>query len=1048
MSSSSEEWITRMHAPGRWSFRDEPPTRTPGGGRAAPSGFVLEQDLDHRFRYDDAPAPASAAADDGRLRALAEDFAAARFLGTGRGGDDGGRFAGLGEEEDGEDGEEDAVGEEEEVVGDDEGDGGAGAGGEVDDEDDDEVEKSLPEHACAYCGVHRAASVAMCGVCRRWFCNGRGNTSGSHIVSHLVLARHRELVLHAESPLGDTALECYLCGCKNVFILGFVPSNKDAVVMLVCREPCAHAAELRGADWDPTRWQPLVSDRCLLPWLVAVPSEKEQLRARQILGPEISRLEEMWQAEPEASASDARRAAAAAAPGVGQDTTATALLRYEDAYQYQSIFRSLVGLEAEYDRKMKENQTKGGVAVRWEMGLNKCRVAYFTFSKAEFELRLMQGDELRLRHNGSPNRPRWNCVGHIIKLTNNEEVALELRSNAGVPLDVTDGYEVDYMWKSTSFDRMQIAMKQFATNSGSVSGPIYHKLLGHEVDLPPLRTQLPASFSAPGLPELNPSQSEAVRSVLQAPLTLIQGPPGTGKTVTSASIVYHLARLQGNPGQVLVCAPSNIAVDHLAERVHATGLKVVRLCSKSREAVSSPVEFLTLHYMVRRLGGGVAATGRGELQKLLALRDEQGELSTEDERRYKNLKYEAERSVLRSAEVVCCTCVGAGDPRLRGLRFTKVLVDESTQAAEPECLIPLVSGARQVVLVGDHCQLGPVIMCKRAARAGLSQSLFERLVVLGVRPHRLEVQYRMHPSLSEFPSVAFYEGSLQNGVTAGDRTSAALRALWPSKKPMFFYQCAGVEEISASGTSYLNRLEAQLCERIVTMLLQAGVAAAEIGVVTPYEGQRAHVVSCIQRNAPLPPEQYRELEVASVDAFQGREKDYIILSCVRSNDHQGIGFLNDPRRLNVALTRARFGIILLGNARVLSKQPLWNNLLVHYKERGCLVEGSLSALKMSNVQLARPRRLPTTRRYIFAASEPTGASAAGRPHSSRPSTGHEGRGGSSRQYDRSRTDGFSATYSQSYADGSSSQFSQGSYAAGLSQASAGYDDFLSQPDAT
>jgi len=122
-----------------------------------------------------------------------------------------------------------------------------------------------------------------------------------------------------------------------------------------------------------------------------------------------------------------------------------------------------------------------------------------------------------------------------------------------------------------------------------------------------------------------------------------------------------------------------------------------------------------------------------------------------------------------SADVICCTCVGAGDPRLSKLRFRSVLIDESTQSTEPECMVPVVLGTRQCILVGDHCQLGPVVMCKKAAQAGLSQSLFERLVILGLRPIRLQVQYRMHPALSEFPSNTFYEGSLQNGVSAADR---------------------------------------------------------------------------------------------------------------------------------------------------------------------------------------------------------------------------------------------------------------------------------------
>ena len=156
---------------------------------------------------------------------------------------------------------------------------------------------------------------------------------------------------------------------------------------------------------------------------------------------------------------------------------------------------------------------------------------------------------------------------------------------------------------------------------------------------------------------------------------------------------------------------------------------------------------------------------------------------------------------------------------------------------------------------------------------------------------------------------------------------------------MFFYCSLGAEEVSSSGTSYLNRVEAATVEKLVTRFLSAGVLPENLGIITPYEGQRAYTVSYMQRNGALRQQLYAEIEVASVDAFQGREKDFIILSCVRSNEKQGIGFLNDPRRLNVALTRAKYGLVVIGNPKVLSKQPLWNNFLVHFKEQDALVEG-------------------------------------------------------------------------------------------------------------
>ncbi|BGP53780.1 hypothetical protein JCM8202_005552 [Rhodotorula sphaerocarpa] len=810
---------------------------------------------------------------------------------------------------------------------------------------DDLNREELPPHACSYCGIHNPACVVKCLICNKWFCNSRGSTSGSHIVNHLVRAKHKEVTLHADSPLGETTPECYSCGAKNVFILGFIPAKSDTVVVLLCRQPCAAMQSSKDIVWDTTQWSPLIEDRSFLSWLVKVPSEQEQLRARPITFHQINKLEELWRDNASATLEDLEK------PGV-DDEPQPILLRYEDAYQYQNIFGPLVKIEADYDKRLKESQTQEGLVVRWDMGLNQKRIAWFNLPKLESgEVRLAVGDELRLRYHGELHKA-WDALGHVVKVPNNvsDEIALELKRSDNVPIDCTHNFSADFVWKSTSFDRMQQAMRTFAVDEQSVSGYIYHKLMGHDADPPQvLRAQMPKRVSAPFLPDLNHSQIYAVKSVLQKPLSLIQGPPGTGKTVTSASIVYHLSKM--NPGQVLVSAPSNVAVDQLTEKIHQTGLKVVRVTAKSREALESSVSFLTLHAQVAN------SDTHPELQKLIQLKQEQGELSSSDERKFRALTRMVEKEILTNADVICATCVGCGDPRMKNLKFRTVLIDEATQATEPECMIPLTFGVKQLVMVGDHSQLGPTIMNKKAARAGLNQSLFERLILLGNRPIRLQVQYRMHPCLSEFPSNMFYEGTLQNGVTAPERLRKNVDFPWPQPTmPMYFHQNLGQEEISSSGTSFLNRTEASNVEKIVTRFFKAGVMPGQIGIITPYEGQRSYIVSYMQANGSLKKELYKEIEVASVDAFQGREKDYIIMSCVRSNEHQGIGFLNDPRRLNVALTRAKYGLVILGNPKVLSKHALWHYLLTHYKEKKTLVEGPLNNLQPSMIQFSKPRR--------------------------------------------------------------------------------------------
>lgn len=823
---------------------------------------------------------------------------------------------------------------------------------QFEEEDDEGVieNQELPPHACKYCGIHDPGTVVMCNICKKWFCNGRGNTSGSHIVNHLVRAKHREVTLHSEGPLGETILECYSCGVRNVFVLGFIPAKADSVVVLLCRQPCAAQSSLKDMNWDQEQWKPLIADRCFLSWLVKVPTEQEQLRARQISPAQIHKLEELWKDNIEATFQDLEK------PRIDKEPSQVQL-RYDDGYQYQNVFGPLVKLEADYDKRLKESQTQENIEVRWDVGLNKKTIAYFALAKTDSDMKLMHGDELNLKYVGELHKP-WASIGHVIKLPDNygEDVGLELKNSHQVPIECTQHFVVDFIWKGTSFSRMQMALKKFAVDDNSVSNYIYSKLLGHGrhdgTDEMTFRCNLPKHFSAPNLPDLNRSQVYAVRHAIQRPLSLIQGPPGTGKTVTSATIVYQLVKLNGGP--VLVCAPSNTAVDQLTEKIHRTNLKVVRVCAKSREAIDSPVSFLALHNQIRNMESNT------ELKKLQQLKDETGELSSGDEKRYRMLKKTAERELLEAADVICCTCVGAGDPRLARIKFHSILIDESMQSTEPECMVPVVLGAKQLILVGDHCQLGPVVMCKKAAKAGLSQSLFERLVVLGIRPFRLEVQYRMHPELSQFPSNFFYEGSLQNGVCAEER-KLKIDFPWPqNERPMFFLVTQGQEEIAGSGTSYLNRTEASNVEKITTRFLKAGVKPEQIGIITPYEGQRAYLVQYMQYQGSLHSKIYQEIEIASVDAFQGREKDIIIMSCVRSNEHQGIGFLNDPRRLNVALTRAKYGIIIVGNPKVLSKQPLWNHLLNFYKERKVLVEGSLNNLKESMIQFAKPKKLVNT----------------------------------------------------------------------------------------
>ncbi|KAH8055221.1 hypothetical protein JL720_14330 [Aureococcus anophagefferens] len=504
-----------------------------------------------------------------------------------------------------------------------------------------------------------------------------------------------------------------------------------------------------------------------------------------------SAIEELWRA-PDADFGDLD------APGaLPEDDAQPVLLTYQDGYHYQNVLAPLVKLEADHDRRVREAQAREDVSVRWDRGLSKRHIAIFrwrgatptrptspTSSVWPSATSSRSASTPAARQHGKP----WEASGHALRRRRRDRAGA---ADVQCPTEVTEcGFVVDFVWKGTSYDRMQNALKNLAVDDTSLSGYLYHRLLGHDVEPQVLKGGAAASSSrragVPGLPDLNHSQAAAVRSVVTQPLSLIQGPPGTGKTVTSAAIVWHLAK-QGM-GQVLVTAPSNIAVDQLTEKIHATGLKVVRLCAKSREAISTSVDHLTLHTMLRDIDTPEIA----ELRKLMRLKEDQGELAPADEKQFRKLRANTERVLLKAADVICTTCACAGDPRLGGSRFRQVLIDEATQATEPESLIPIVLGAKQLVLVGDHQQLGPV-------------------------------QYRSHPCLSEFPSAMFYEGTLQNGVSEGERVERELfrrsrrsalpskdlegepRFPWPNPEaPMMFYVCAGAEEMSAR-TPFLNR---------------------------------------------------------------------------------------------------------------------------------------------------------------------------------------------------------------------------------------------------
>ena len=487
-----------------------------------------------------------------------------------------------------------------------------------------------------------------------------------------------------------------------------------------------------------------------------------------------------------------------------------------------------------------------------------------------------------------------------------------------------------------AFDRMRDALNSVFEEDGGA--PLRDLLLGTVHDPSGTASLIPelggAKLARVILPsDLNEAQRTAAEAAICSRLALVQGPPGTGKTHTAVRILEAWATQ--DIGTILAVADSNVAVDNLLEGLLSKNIRAVRLGQpvKVREGLrnatmdammeSHPLrrdllENIELNEKLARRIKGM----RGGKDKGLAHRD-----LSKGWKEVRRIESQMRDDILDRAQVLCCTCIGSGHELLDGRRFVRVLIDEATQATEPATLVPLVRGARQAVLIGDHNQLPPTVISRRAEGGGLGRSLFERLVEMGLQPFVLNTQYRMHPSISLFPNSQFYGGILEDGVSESERMAPS-GLLWPDwDRPVAFLPVGGAEVLSPDGASKENPEEVSWVVKILIDLLNPGdLAISDIGIVTPYAGQVRAIRDSI-------PESLQSVEVRTVDGYQGREKDVIIFSCVRSNKDGNVGFLSDARRLNVAITRARRGLVVVWDPDTLRCDPNWEAWLEHIRSR-------------------------------------------------------------------------------------------------------------------
>jgi hypothetical protein len=427
-----------------------------------------------------------------------------------------------------------------------------------------------------------------------------------------------------------------------------------------------------------------------------------------------------------------------------------------------------------------------------------------------------------------------------------------------------------------------------------------------------------------GQQPMNDSQRLAVSAALGRRLTLIQGPPGTGKTHVSTCLLSLWVKEVAECWPLLCCSGSNIAVDNIAEGCIKAGLKVVRIGRP--EKVSPTLEQATLEYLMKQHNASNAEESSVDWQE-----------DTSDPSKWQRMQdNETKMRILNQADVVCATTVVAGSEFLSQMKFAALLIDEVAQATEPAVVSPLILRTpSRLVLVGDHCQLPPNTASKEAEQRGLTLSLFGRLANHGLETHFLDMQFRMHPKIAEFSSREFYDGRLMTGITDMQRP-AVMGYNWP--KPgcgISFVNTDGFEKMDTD--SYYNEEEAKEVINILEQVLRAGeISVLDVGVVTPYSAQVRQMRQLVRNDLTQRlwgavdltgglqgRHASNALEVASVDAFQGREKELIIFSAVRCNWKNKVGFLSDWRRLNVTLTRARRGIIVIGSASTLKSDRIW-----------------------------------------------------------------------------------------------------------------------------
>lgn len=442
---------------------------------------------------------------------------------------------------------------------------------------------------------------------------------------------------------------------------------------------------------------------------------------------------------------------------------------------------------------------------------------------------------------------------------------------------------------------------------------------------PSFRTEQPVTF-----PWLNASQNEAIQKVLRAKdVAIVHGPPGTGKTTT---LVEAIGETLKRETQVMVCAQSNAAVDWISEQLLARGISVLRVGNPMRVSDS----LLDATYE-RRYEAHPDYIELWSIRK--ALREQKNKQTAKLRERATELEIRINEDLFTQSRVIACTLIGTASRILERKHFSTLFIDEAAQAFEAACWAAIIKADR-VIFAGDHLQLPPTIKCREAELKGLNKTLMEQ--VAEAKPscvQLLTTQYRMNEDIMRFSSDWFYEGRLTADPQVAHRT------ILPLDSPLVWIDTAKLgyeEQLNPLSQSRLNSSEALLLvQTLRDYVRQLGIERlienrVDFGIISPYKSQVQLLRRLIKKSNYLKP-LLPYITVNTVDGFQGQERDVIMISMVRGNDEGRIGFLGDLRRMNVAITRARMKLIVLGDTSTLCHTKFYNKLIEHVAEHGRMI---------------------------------------------------------------------------------------------------------------